>query len=181
MDALRGHWGEFDMQDAVTGKQALDQLGLIDPGRCVIKGGSAGGLTVLNALVHHPGIFKAGVCLYGVSNLFTLDMDTHKFEQHYTKGLVGSLPEASERFHAWSPAFHADQIRDPMIIFQGSADKVVIPNQSEEIVSALRRNGVTHKYIVYEGEGHGFRKSENIVNCLNETERFLMQHVLFAP
>ena len=68
-----------------------------------------------------------------------------------------------------------------MIIFQGSADKVVVPNQSEEIASALRRNGITHKYIVYEGEGHGFRKSENIVNCLNETERFLMQHVLFAP
>jgi dipeptidyl aminopeptidase/acylaminoacyl peptidase len=180
-DALRGHWGEFDMQDSVTGKQTLDQLGLIDPARCVIKGGSAGGLTVLNALVHHPGTFKAGVCLFGVSNLFTLDMDTHKFEQHYTKGLVGSLPEASDRFHTWSPAFHADQIRDPMIIFQGSADKVVVPNQSEEIVSALRRNGVTHKYIVYEGEGHGFRKSENIVNCLNETERFLMQHVLFAP
>ena len=46
-------------------------------GRIVIKGGSAGGFTVLNALVHHPGVFRAGLCLYGVTNLFSLATDTH--------------------------------------------------------------------------------------------------------
>ena len=55
LDALRGHWGEFDMQDAVTGQHALDQLGLIDPGRCVIKGGSAGGLTRSERIGASPG------------------------------------------------------------------------------------------------------------------------------
>ncbi|HMN59714.1 MAG TPA: prolyl oligopeptidase family serine peptidase, partial [Anaerolinea sp.] len=95
--------------------------------------------------------------------------------------LVGQLPAAAERYHAWSPAFHAANIRDPLIVFQGSADKVVPPAQSEEIVAALKANGTPHKYILYEGEGHGFRKSENIANYLEETERFLLTHVLFAP
>ncbi len=181
LNALRQHWGEYDVDDTVSCQKALGKLGLADPARCVIKGGSAGGYTLLNALVRHPGVFKAGVCLFGVSNLYALDMDTHKFEKHYTASMVGALPEASARYQAWSPAFHADRIRDPLIIFQGSEDKVVPPNQSESIVSALRKNGVTHKYVVYEGEGHGFRKAEHIADYLKETERFLLENVLFAP
>jgi acetyl esterase/lipase len=114
------------------------------------------------------------------SNLFTLDLDTHKFEAHYTASLVGQLPEAAGRYHAWSPSFHAANIRDPLYIFQGSIDKVVPPSQSEEIIAALQKTGVTHQYKLYQGEGHGFRKSENIVDYLKETERFLMMHVLFA-
>ncbi|GAP06008.1 dipeptidyl aminopeptidase [Anaerolinea thermolimosa] len=180
-NALHQRWGDADVLDAISCVEALGKASLADPSRCVIKGGSAGGYTVLNALARYPGVFKTGVCLYGVSNLFTLDMDTHKFEQHYTHSLVGPLPEAAGRYHAWSPAFHAEKIRDPLIIFQGSEDRVVPPAQSEEIVAALNRTRVPHEYVVFEGEGHGFRKSENIARYLHQTERFLMQHVLFSP
>lgn len=180
-DALRGNWGKADVEDAVTCTQALAERQFADPKRLIIKGGSAGGYTVLNALVKHPGTFKAGVCLYGVSNLFTLDMDTHKFEARYTSSLVGELPEAAQKYHEWSPVFHARNIRDPLIIFQGSDDKVVPPNQSEAIVKALQQSGTPHRYILYEGEGHGFRKSESILNYYQELERFLLQYVLFAP
>jgi dipeptidyl aminopeptidase/acylaminoacyl peptidase len=180
LTALRERWGDIDVEDAVSGGAALGAQGLVDGTRLVIKGGSAGGYTVLNSLVRYPGAFKAGICLYGVSNLFTLDLDTHKFEAHYTASLVGQLPEAAGRYHAWSPSFHAANIRDPLYIFQGSIDKVVPPSQSEEIIAALQKTGVTHQYKLYQGEGHGFRKSENIVDYLKETERFLMMHVLFA-
>ena len=179
-DALKQHWGDYDVEDAVSGGSALAELGLADGKRLVIKGGSAGGYTVLNSLVRYPGKFKAGICLYGVSNLFTLDLDTHKFEAHYTSSLVGNLPEASGKYHAWSPVFHADRIRDALYIFQGSEDKVVPPSQSEEIVAALRKSGAIHQYKLYPGEGHGFRKSEHIADYLTETERFLMQQVLFS-
>jgi len=180
-DALRGNWGKADVEDAVTCAEALGERRLADPGRLIIKGGSAGGYTVLNTLAHHPGTFKAGVCLYGVSNLFTLDMDTHKFEARYTASLVGELPDAAQKYHDWSPVFHARNIRDPLIIFQGSEDRVVPPNQSESIVKALQQTGTPHRYILYEGEGHGFRKSENLLNYYQELERFLVQYVLFAP
>jgi len=94
--------------------------------------------------------------------------------------MVGPLPEASARYHAWSPIFHADQIRDPLAVFQGKEDKVVPPAQSEEIVAALRQNGVPHIFKLYDGEGHGFRKRETIIDYLQETERFLRQYVLFS-
>ncbi|HEY9076776.1 MAG TPA: prolyl oligopeptidase family serine peptidase [Anaerolineaceae bacterium] len=179
-DALRLRWGDLDVVDTVSGTKALVEKGQVDGKRLVVKGGSAGGYTVLNCLVRYPGFFKAGICLYGVSNLFTLAMDTHKFEERYTDSLVGPLPEAASRYHAWSPIYHANRIRDPMAVFQGSIDKVVTPDQSETVVKALREGGIPHIYRLYEGEGHGFRKTENIQDYYTQVERFLQQYVLFA-
>lgn len=180
MLALRQRWGELDTQDAVEGAKALISMGLADPDRLVIKGGSAGGYTVLNSLIQYPRFFKAGLCSYGVSNLFTLEMDTHKFEAHYNASLVGTLPEAAKRFYDWSPVFHADRIKDPVAVFQGAEDKVVTPDQSETIVAALRANHVPHEYHLYEGEGHGFRKSETLIKHYNAIDRFLKQYVIFS-
>ena len=179
-DALKGEWGRIDLQDTIEGCQALIASQRADPTKLIIKGGSAGGYTVLNALVHHPGFFKAGLCSYGVSNLFLLEMDTHKFEAHYTKQLVGYLPEAAEKFHAWSPIFHAEKIRDAVAIFQGSEDKVVPVEQSEEMVRLLQGNRVPHLYRLYEGEGHGFRKKATLIDHYETIDRFLQQYVIFS-
>jgi len=179
-EALRGNWGHLDVIDAAGGAQALIDQRLADPNRLVIKGGSAGGYTVLNTLIRFPGLYKAGICSYGVTNLFTLAMDTHKFEERYTDSLVGPLPEAAEKYRNWSPVFHADKIKDPVAIFQGEEDKVVPPSQSEEIVKALKANGVPHEYHLYPGEGHGFRKSETRKAYYEAIERFLLQYVIFG-
>ena len=179
-DALKGNWGRLDTQDAIEGTQALVNAGLADPKKLVIKGGSAGGLTVLNALVNHPGFFKAGLCSYGVSNFFLLDMETHKFEAHYTESMVGKLPEAAEKYHDWSPVFHADKIRDAVAIFQGSDDKVVPVEQSDSMVNILKANKVPHIYKLYEGEGHGFRKKTTLVDFYDTIDRFLKQYVIFS-
>jgi dipeptidyl aminopeptidase/acylaminoacyl peptidase len=178
---MRERWGDVDVEDTAGCARSLVERGMADPSRLVIMGGSAGGYTVLNSLVRYPGLYKAGICLFGVSNLFALDLDTHKFEKHYNASLVGPLPEAAERYKAWSPVYHAEKIQDAIYIFQGSEDKVVPPSQSEEIVKALRARGTTYKYRLYEGEGHGFRKSETIIDYLNETERFLLEQVIYAP
>jgi dipeptidyl aminopeptidase/acylaminoacyl peptidase len=178
---LRERWGDLDVEDAIGGAQALIDQGLADPGRLVIKGGSAGGYTVLNCLVRHPGFFKAGLCSYGVANLFTLDLETHKFEEKYNSTMIGQLPEAASRYHAWSPIFHAEQIRDALAVFQGSEDRVVVPEQSETIVKVLREQHVPHIYRLYEGEGHGFRRTDTMVSYYKDVERFLIEHVIFSP
>jgi len=179
-DKLKGNWGIFDVEDAVSGARSLAAQGRVDPGRMVIMGGSAGGFTVLKALEDYPGVFKAGVCSYGVANQFTLVADTHKFEQHYSDSLLGPLPEAAKIYHQRSPVFHADQIQDPVIVFQGEEDKVVPPSQSEAIVEALKRSGVPHEYHLYPGEGHGFRKPETIEKFYTALERFLQTHVIYS-
>ena len=179
--ALYSHWGEYEVEDAAGAARALIDQGLVDPAKLIIMGGSAGGYTVLNALIRYPQLFKAGVAKYPVSNLFTIDLDTHKFEAHYTAELVGQLPRDAQRFQDWSPIFHVDQIRAPLALFQGDSDTAVPPTQAEEMVTALKASGVPHLYKLYPGEGHGFRKTETIVDYYQSTERFLQQYVLFAP
>ena len=179
-NALRGRWGELDVADAVSGAGAIAERGLADPSRLAIKGGSAGGYTVLNSLIRHPGLFRAGICLYGVSNLFSLGEATLKFEKHYLDTMVGRLPDDQEKFRAWSPAFHADKIRDPLAVFQGEEDDVVPPSQSGEIAAALARSGVPHLYRLFPGEGHGWRKPETIVSYYTEVDAFLRRYVLFT-
>ena len=180
MAALRGNWGVHDVEDSVSGARALIEGGLAAADQIVIMGGSAGGYTVLQAMIDHPRFFKAGVCLYGVANHFALADETHKFEARYLDSMLGPLPQAAAVYRQRSPIFHADKINRPLAVFQGDEDRVVPRNQSEAIVESLRRRGVPHEYHVYAGEGHGWRKRETIEHFYTALESFLRRHVIFA-
>lgn len=180
MNKHEGNWGVYDVQDSITGAQYLSEQGLVDDDKIVIMGGSAGGYTALQALVDSPSFFKGAVVSYGVANQFSLVMDTHKFEARYSEWLLGTLPDSAEKYRDRSPIFHADKIQDAMIVFQGSDDAVVPQNQSDAIVSALRQRGIPHEYIIYEGEGHGFRDPKNVVDFYNKTLKFLEQYVIYS-
>ena len=178
MQALRGQWGVVDVEDAVSAAQFLASQGLADPRRIAIMGGSAGGYTVLHALVRRPGVFAAGISMYGISNLFSLVEGTHKFEARYNDLLLGELPGAQEIWRARSPMFGITSLQDPVAIYQGAQDKVVPPEQAEQIVASLKARGIPHVYELYEGEGHGWRRPETIEAFYDSTLAFLKQHVL---
>lgn len=182
MNKHRHNWGVYDVDDSKSGALYLAKQRLVDRNKMVIMGGSAGGFTVLMALAHHSGVFKAGINLYGVANQFTIALDADfKFEvPHYYDWLLGPLPDHAPRWRASSPVFDAHQIKDAMLVLQGNEDNVVPKSQSDEIVAALKRNGVPHEYVVYEGEGHGFRKPATIVDMYTKIERFLKQYVVYA-
>jgi dipeptidyl aminopeptidase/acylaminoacyl peptidase len=179
-DLLRGNWGVYDVQDVISGARHLAEQGVVAGSRLVVMGGSAGGYTVLKALVDAPGFFKAGICLYGISNLFTAAAETHKFEVHYFDSLIGSLPQAAEVYRSRSPLFFADRIRDPLLLFHGEEDVAVPHNQSDEMVASLLRRGVPHEYHLYPGEGHGFRQPETIRHLYATIDKFLRRHVIYA-
>jgi dipeptidyl aminopeptidase/acylaminoacyl peptidase len=174
-DLLKGQWGIVDVEDCVAGAQALVERGLADGERLIIRGGSAGGLTTLCALTFHD-VFKLGASYYGVSDLKGLDQDSHKFESHYNEYLIAPQPQAEALYQARSPINHTDRLARPMIFFQGLDDKVVPPQQSEMMVEALRKRGVPVAYVPLEGEGHGFRKAENIIRTL-ESELYFYQRM----
>ena len=174
-DALKGLWGIVDVEDCVSGARFLTERGLADPRRLIIRGGSAGGFTTLCALAYHD-IFKAGASYYGVSDLKALDDDSHKFESHYHNYLIAPAPECERIYLERSPIHHTDRLKSPMIFFQGLDDKVVPPPQSEAMVEALKARGIPVAYLAFEGEGHGFRKSQNIQRTL-EAELYFYARV----
>jgi dipeptidyl aminopeptidase/acylaminoacyl peptidase len=180
MELLKGQWGIVDVEDCVAGARWVAQRGFVDGDRMAIRGGSASGFTTLCALTFHR-VFKAGASHFGVSDLAGLDADTHKFESRYTSELVAPPPQREQLYRERSPILHTDKLSCPMIFFQGLDDKVVPPAQSESMVQALRSRGIPVAYLAFEGEGHGFRRQENIRRSLEAELLFYAQVFGFEP
>ncbi len=179
-ERLEGNWGIVDVGDVVAGVRYLAESGRVDGSRTAIRGGSAGGFTVLAALAFHD-VFRAGANYFGVSDLEALARDTHKFESRYLDRLVAPLPQGREIYEARAPIRHLEAFRAPLITFQGTEDKVVPPSQSRAIVAALQSRGVPVEYIELEGEQHGFRKAESIVRSLEAELAFYGRVFGFTP
>ncbi|HLS92379.1 MAG TPA: S9 family peptidase, partial [Microbacterium sp.] len=179
-ERLNGAWGIADVQDVAAAVRGLVSAGLADPDRVAVKGGSAGGWTVLCALAD-TDVFAAGISRYGVADLRMLLAETHDFEARYFDTLVGPWPESEQDYIERSPLSRPETLTTPLLILQGSDDPVVPPSQSEALRDALAANGVPHAYLLFEGEGHGFRQAETIVRCFASEIAFLGQVLGFEP
>ncbi|KAI8868624.1 alpha/beta-hydrolase, partial [Ramicandelaber brevisporus] len=135
---LNGNWGLVDVEDCAAAALHLANSGIVDRSHMAITGGSSGGFTTLAALAFRPGVFGAGLCLYGISDLRTFAVETHKFESHYTESLVGPYPAAKHIYEERSPINSADTITAPVLFLHGTEDKVVPINQSETLLAVLR-------------------------------------------
>ncbi|MFW2382278.1 MAG: prolyl oligopeptidase family serine peptidase [Acidimicrobiales bacterium] len=177
---LNGQWGVVDVEDVIAAATFLADAGRVDPTRMAIRGGSAGGFTVLAAL-EQSEIFAAGTSLYGVADLQALAEDTHKFESRYLDNMIGPWPEARDVYTARSPINHTEDLSSPLLVMQGSEDEVVPPSQSEAIVAAVAAKHIPHAYLVFEGEQHGFRQAPNVIRSL-EAELWFYGYVFgFKP
>lgn len=173
-ERLLGQWGVVEVDDVIAAARGLADAGLADPARIAIRGSSAGGWTVLSAVVR-GGTFAAGISRYGVTDLRALAEHSHDFEAHYIEGLVGPLPASESLYIERSPLTNADRIDVPVLLLQGADDPVVPPAQSEAIRDALAAHGVDHEYVCYPGEGHGFRRAETIIDALDREIAFLQR------
>ncbi|MGB3294422.1 MAG: S9 family peptidase [Phormidesmis sp.] len=176
---LQRKWGIVDVDDCVNGARYLVEQDKADADRLTIDGGSAGGYTTLAALTFRD-VFKAGASYYGVSNMASLAEETHKFESRYLDSLVGPYPQEKAIYEERSPINSVDQLSCPVIFLQGSEDKIVPPNQAEEMVNALKKKGIPVAYLLFEGEQHGFRQAENIKQALEAELSFYSQIFGFA-
>jgi dipeptidyl aminopeptidase/acylaminoacyl peptidase len=178
-ERLNGNWGVVDVADCRRCVEYLIAEGRVDADRVAITGGSAGGYTVLCALTF-TDTFKAGASHYGIGDLEALARDTHKFESRYEDNLVAPYPAGRALYIERSPIHHVEQLNCPVIFFQGLDDKIVPPNQAEAMVDALKAKGIAVACIAYEGESHGFRKSENIIKTI-KSEYYFFSRIFGIP
>ncbi len=165
-ERLRGQWGIVDVADCINGAKHLAASGQADGRRMAIRGGSAGGYTTLCALTFH-NVFATGASYYGISDLEALAKDTHKFESRYLDRLIGPYPARRDLYHDRSPVHFADRLSVPIAFFQGAEDAVVLPNQAEAMVEALKSKGLPCQYLLFDGEQHGFRRAQTIKRTLD--------------
>lgn len=182
LEASYKQWG-LSMQDDITdGVNWLIEQGIADPARVAIYGGSYGGYATLSGITKTPDLYACAIDYVGVSNLFTFMQTIPPYWELYREMLyemVGNPDDETDslQMRATSPVFHVDKIKVPLLIAQGAKDPRVNQDESDQMVEALKKRGVTVEYLLKENEGHGFRNEENRFEFYKVMERFLGQHL----
>lgn len=170
--ALAGNWGRADVADVVRVRHSLGASRGIDPERVFIQGRSSGGYTALMAAMQPGQSFRGLGSLFGVTEPLKLKAATHRFESGYLDWLLGPPGSRGVNWRSRTPAFQAGRIACPALFFQGGKDRVVVPEQTREMVAALRAAGQCAEMVWFDEEGHGFRSPENQVTMLDTLWRF---------
>ena len=169
--------GENDLKDCIWGKKWLQELEYIDQERIGIIGGSYGGYMTMAAMTFTPDEFKAGVNIFGVTNWIRTLKSIPSYWEASRKALYDELGDPysadSIRLKKISPLFHASNVKNPVMVLQGANDPRVLQIESDEIVAELKKNKVPVEYVIFDDEGHGFRKKENQLEGYRKIKNFL--------
>ncbi|MEW5974600.1 MAG: prolyl oligopeptidase family serine peptidase [Acidobacteriota bacterium] len=172
--------GREPLWDCVEGKKYLASLPYVDGERIGIIGGSYGGYMVLAALAFQPEVFAVGVDIFGISNWVRTLESIPPYWESFRLALyqeIGDPKKDREGLLATSPLFHAEKIQKPLMVLQGANDPRVIKPESDDIVAAVKKNGVPVEYVVFEDEGHGFTKKKNQIEGNRAILNFLNKHL----
>ncbi|MBT4855684.1 S9 family peptidase [bacterium] len=180
INAGNKEWGKKMHDDLVDAVSWATKSNIADPDKVAIFGGSYGGYAALAGLTFTPDLFCCAVDIVGPSNLITL---INSFPLYWKpllekiKRRVGDPETEKEMLMDRSPLTHAHKIIKPLLIGQGANDPRVLQQEAEQIVAALKENNCEYEYMLFEDEGHGFRKHENRMKFFSATERFLAKHL----
>ena len=184
-ERLRRQWGIVDVEDAMAAARSLADAGEADEKRLAIRGGSAGGWTALAAVttgvIGRDPVFNAATSYFGVSDLRGFVDQTHDFESRYLDGLLGPLPGFEAVYIERAPVGHVTASTAPVLLLQGLDDPIVPPAQSESIAADLAAHGIPHAYLAFEGESHGFRRTDTVITSIEAELSFYGQILGFIP
>lgn len=172
--------GDVDLKDVVASKAFLQGLDWVADDRIAIMGGSYGGYMTAAALTFHPDVFDAGINIFGVTNWVRTLESIPAWWGSFRDALYDEMGDPAtdgERHRAISPLFHAEKVTKPMLVVQGANDPRVLQVESDELVAAVKANGVPVEYVLFPDEGHGFLKKENRITAQEAYLKFLDEHI----
>ncbi|XP_045584162.2 uncharacterized protein [Procambarus clarkii] len=159
-------WGVYDVDDVLAGARHLVEEGLVDPDRLCIDGASTAAYTTLSALTITDSLFKAGASYYGVWDPEMMAKDTRKVMRNYMEALIGNLDKHKDRYVTRSPIRNYERLHVPTIFFHGEDDQVVPASQARGMYELLKNKGLPTDLLLFQGEGHGFTKTETKIKTL---------------
>ena len=169
--------GDKDLKDCIWGKKWLQTQDYIDAEKIGIMGGSYGGYMTMAAMTFTPDEFNVGVNIFGVTNWLRTLQSIPPYWESFRNALYKEMGDPttadSVRLYNISPVYHAQKVKNPVMVLQGANDPRVLKIESDDIVAGIEANGITVEYVVFDDEGHGFRKKENKIEGYGKILTFL--------
>jgi dipeptidyl aminopeptidase/acylaminoacyl peptidase len=171
-------WGGIDLADLRAVAEWMRAQPDLDPGRFGVWGGSYGGFASLTCVTRLPEYWCCAVDIFGPSNLVTMLENAAPNWRRWNKLWIGDLESERDKLIERSPITYVENVRCPLLVFQGDNDPRIPRRESDQMVERLRKLGRPVEYITFEGEGHGFARRENQVLLHQKTLEFLERHLL---
>ena len=168
------------VKDIKATTDALVALGVADPRRLGIMGGSYGGYMVMAGITEYPDMFAAAANLFGVVNFETFFKHTQPWMAAISTKEYGDPATQADMLKALSPIHKLDRIKTPLIVLHGANDTNVPVIEAEQIVQQLKARGVPVEYLLFPDEGHGWRRLPNRIRSTATLTDFFVRRLTSA-
>jgi dipeptidyl-peptidase-4 len=168
LDAIYGKLGTVEIDDQAAGVKALWERPYLDRNRVGIYGTSYGGYASLLALLRHPDVFRAASASSPVTAW-------EHYDTIYTERYMMTPQENPDGYKAGSAVQQAEKLNGRLMLYYGSADDNVHPNNAMQMIAALQRAGKSFELQVGPDQGHSALRSERMM------EFFIENLVLDCP
>jgi dipeptidyl aminopeptidase/acylaminoacyl peptidase len=169
--------GGGDLQDVLAATDFLMATGYPDKKKLVVMGGSYGGYLTMMAVTKAPELWAAGVPIVPFVNWFTEIQNEDPILQQSDRATMGDPEKKPDFFRERSPFFFVDKIKAPLLLLAGAHDPRCPPEETTQVVDAVKKQGGVAEAKIYENEGHGFAKVENQIDAYQRVTNFLKAHV----
>ena len=165
------------VRDIKSTTDALVKMGIADPRRLGIMGGSYGGYMVMAGVTEYPDMFAAGANLFGIVNFESFFRESEPWMAAISTTEYGDPKTEAAMLKSLSPIHKLDRVTTPLFVLHGANDTNVPVVEAEQIVASLKARGVPVKYTLFPDEGHGWRKEANRVRSTTEIVAFFVEHL----
>ena len=174
-EANLGDMGGGDLQDILTGIDALVRDGIVDDERVAITGGSYGGF-MSSWAVTQSDRFAASMPFAVVTDWVSFHSTTNigQFDRLY---LQADPYDAHGDYTRRSPVYYAHKCKTPTLILHGEDDLCTPLSQAVEFYNALVEAGCETELVVYPREGHGWTEREHQIDSWNRMRDWLARHL----
>lgn len=177
-----GQIGKAMQDDIVDAANWLVDEGMADRANMAVMGGSYGGYSAALAMTRDPGLFKAAIVEYGVTDVaYQMQNNPFSWGLHLdeVKRYFGDPENKTDvdEMRQHSPLTHATNVQGAILITAGKEDPMVGFEQSEEFERALRDAGKDVAAAYFEKEGHGYERWQTNLRRARLIEDFLAKHL----
>jgi dipeptidyl-peptidase 4 len=146
--------GQINIADqAMAARELLKKWSFLDPERVAVWGWSGGGTATLNLMFQYPEIYKTGISIAAVGNMFTYD---NIYQERY----MGLPQENRNDYIKGSPITYAGNLKGNLLYIHGTGDDNVHYQNAEMLINELIKNKKIFQFMPYPNRTHGISEGE---------------------